>query len=207
MCGVFCFVFLLLFFLQVIECGPCWNQFLREIPFRMETTVSVHEVIRVGDFATSVDLTDAYFHVLIHPGVQKWLCFVWISRVCQFRALPFGCLKLHWFSHRSHELLSLDACCWGICLWAYLSGCLVQAESQTLCLKHSNKLICLTLELGFTPKWAKSTFWGCRSTGSTGLSTQPKCTLRTFTRCCLDSCPDSRHQHALECHFWDGWSL
>ena len=36
------------------------------------------------------DLTDAYFHVPIHPQSQKYLRFQKKKGVFQFRALPFG---------------------------------------------------------------------------------------------------------------------
>jgi hypothetical protein len=37
-----------------------------------------------------VDLTDAYFHLLIHRKDRRWLRFVWKGTVYQFRFLPFG---------------------------------------------------------------------------------------------------------------------
>ena len=66
------------------------NRFLTKIKFRMETSVSVRESIRAGDWATSVDLTDAYFHLLIHRLDSRWLRFVWKGNIYQFWSLPFG---------------------------------------------------------------------------------------------------------------------
>ena len=36
---------------------------------------SIRKSIRKGEWVTSIDLTDAYFHVPIHPQSQKYLRF------------------------------------------------------------------------------------------------------------------------------------
>ena len=58
--------------------------------FRMETVGDVRHAIRPGDWASSIDLQDAYFHILIHPSARKYMRFGWRGRLFQFRALPFG---------------------------------------------------------------------------------------------------------------------
>ena len=72
------------------------NTFLTDLPFQMETPSSVRDSVHRGDWATSIDLLDAYFHILIHPWDRKWLRFVWRGRVFQFRALPFGLAPAPW---------------------------------------------------------------------------------------------------------------
>ena len=71
----------------VLDLSPL-NVFLKKCPFRMDTLVSVRDAVRVGDWATSIDLSDAYFHILIRSPFRKWLRFVWNGEVFQFRALP-----------------------------------------------------------------------------------------------------------------------
>jgi hypothetical protein len=56
----------------------------------METTQSVATAIQPKDWAVSLDLRDAYFHILIHPYYQHFLHFCHEGRVYQFHALPFG---------------------------------------------------------------------------------------------------------------------
>ena len=58
--------------------------------FQMETVASISSAIRPGDWATSLDLTDAYFHVPIAPWFRKYLHFVVNSQIWQFQVLPFG---------------------------------------------------------------------------------------------------------------------
>ena len=66
------------------------NKFVERVKFKMETTRDVRLAIRRNDWATSIDLKDAYFHVTIHQEYRKYLRFVWEGRTYEFRALPFG---------------------------------------------------------------------------------------------------------------------
>ena len=42
------------------------NNYLAKMPFKMKTAQSIRLSIRPGDWAASIDLTDAYFLSLIH---------------------------------------------------------------------------------------------------------------------------------------------
>ena len=46
--------------------------------------------MKLSDWAVSIDLTDAYFHIPIHPHYQKYLRFVYEDQVFHFTALQFG---------------------------------------------------------------------------------------------------------------------
>ena len=43
------------------------NQYIKKQPFKMETVKSVQQSVLVNNWAVSIDLIDAYLHVLIHP--------------------------------------------------------------------------------------------------------------------------------------------
>lgn len=58
--------------------------------FRMETARNLRASIAPNDFAVSLDMTDAYLHVPIHPSARRYLRFAYQGIVYQFRALPFG---------------------------------------------------------------------------------------------------------------------
>jgi hypothetical protein len=66
------------------------NQHLIVPHFKMETNRSIRGSIRLGMWTTSLDLTDAYFHIPISPKFRKFLRFVWEDRVYAFKAMPFG---------------------------------------------------------------------------------------------------------------------
>ena len=66
------------------------NSYIDVRSFKMETMASIRASIQPCHWGVSLDLTDAYFHVPIHPRSRKYLRFSHGSEVFQFRALPFG---------------------------------------------------------------------------------------------------------------------
>ena len=132
------------------------NRFLSKKRFRMETPRSFRESLQPGDWVTSLDLTDAYFHILIHPHDRKWLRFRWQDEVYQFRALPFGLSLSPWaFTKVVRELCSLVHRL-GIRMRAYLDDWAIQAQSQETALAHTNTVLRHTEALGFNVNLAKS---------------------------------------------------
>ena len=66
------------------------NQFLDLISFNMDTAADIKPLLQEGMWGTSIDLSDAYLHIPIHPKSRKFLCFVVNGRTFQYWALPFG---------------------------------------------------------------------------------------------------------------------
>ena len=70
------------------------NQFVQNEKFKMTTPRTVTNAIHKGDWAASIDLKDAYFHIPIHVRSRRLVRFAVATndglRVFQFRALPFG---------------------------------------------------------------------------------------------------------------------
>ncbi|XP_030272829.1 uncharacterized protein LOC115581680 [Sparus aurata] len=66
------------------------NAFIKVLPFKMLTTSQILEAVEKGDWFTSVDLRDAYFHVPICPDHRPFLRFAFQGRAYQFKVLPFG---------------------------------------------------------------------------------------------------------------------
>ena len=73
----------------VINLRPL-NQYLKTQHFKMDTLKTVLNLVKKDDWAISIDLKGAYFHVLIHPKHRKYLRFCIQGRAFQFRALAFG---------------------------------------------------------------------------------------------------------------------
>ena len=67
-----------------------FNLRVRKTPFKMETLQSVLLSVRSRDWMVSIDLKDAYLQVPIHPDSRKYLRFVVLNQVFQFKALCFG---------------------------------------------------------------------------------------------------------------------
>ena len=66
------------------------NQMIIPKHFKMETLRSILKGLRKGDYAITLDLTDAYFHIPIHPQFKQFLRFRFLGKSYQFRAMPFG---------------------------------------------------------------------------------------------------------------------
>ena len=66
------------------------NTFLHVEKFKMETPESIRTSLIPGEWVASIDLSDAYLHIPIHPHSRKYLRFCHRSQVFQFTSLPFG---------------------------------------------------------------------------------------------------------------------
>ena len=66
------------------------NVFLRIKHFTMETAEKIRKEVMPDTLATSVDLTDAYHHLPIHPQFQNFLTFEVAGVNYKYVACPFG---------------------------------------------------------------------------------------------------------------------
>ena len=141
------------------------NRFLRRVKFRMETNSSIRESIRQNDWGASIDLTDAYFHIPIHPRDRKWLRFVWEGQVFQFCALPFGLSLAPWiFTKVSREL----------CSSLHLKGLRVQMFLDDWLSWPSPKNRAFSR---FSPFWVRSGRWGSFPTWGSQIWFPPRSSL------------------------------
>ena len=66
------------------------NNFLNTESFKMETPETIRTSLQAGEWVTSIDFKDAYFHILIHSQSRKYMRFHLQGRSYHFKALPFG---------------------------------------------------------------------------------------------------------------------
>ena len=66
------------------------NTFLHIEKFKMETPESIRTSLIPGEWVSSIDLSDTYLHIPIHPNSGKYLRFCYKSQVFHFTSLPFG---------------------------------------------------------------------------------------------------------------------
>ena len=66
------------------------NTFLNTESFKMETPETIRTSLQAGEWVTSIDFKDTYFHILIHSQSRKYMGFYVQGRSYQFKALPFG---------------------------------------------------------------------------------------------------------------------
>ncbi|KAA6365935.1 MAG: putative reverse transcriptase, partial [Streblomastix strix] len=66
------------------------NKEIQTIHFKMNGTDHMRDLIRKGDWATSLDLKSAFHHLIVYPPHRKCLALEAMGKVDQYRAMPFG---------------------------------------------------------------------------------------------------------------------
>ena len=134
----------------------CLNKFLAISKFKMETPESIRASLRKNEWVTSIDLTDAYLHIPIHPQSHKYLRFYHKGVSYQFTSLPFGLATAPLIFTSIVKEVRLLALQQGIPIHQYLDDWLIRAPSKEECHKQTQKLLNLIQELGFLVNHKKS---------------------------------------------------
>ena len=121
---------------------------------------------QAGEWVASIDLTDAYFHVPIHPKFQKYLRFHVQGQAYQFRALPFGIATAPLEFTRVVKEVKFIALSQGVRIHQYLDDWLVRAKDRDTCSRDVQKLITLVEKLGWIVNLKKSELNPTQNSGS-----------------------------------------
>jgi hypothetical protein len=124
--------------------------------FKMETPASVLRAVRKGQWLTSLDLSDAYFHIPIHQASRRYLRFLHQGVVWQFRALPFGLNTAPRVFTKVTAPLAAYAHLHGVNLHLYIDDWLLNPASEEESACHTQWLIQLSARLGWIVNRAKS---------------------------------------------------
>ena len=131
------------------------NHIVYEI-FKMETQRAIRKELTQGDWVTSIDLKDAYFHIPVRPTARKYLRFTHLQEVYQFKALPFGLTSAPREFSRITETLGAIAHQQSINLHLYLDDWLLRARSFLKCHQDTTTTLHQTNSLGFIINEEKS---------------------------------------------------
>jgi hypothetical protein len=66
------------------------NLFQKDIHFKMEGPEDLIQMARKDDYATSLDLKNAFNHLIVHEDLQPYLCFAFRGVSYAYRCMPFG---------------------------------------------------------------------------------------------------------------------
>ena len=125
------------------------NTFLHAEKFKMETPESIRTSLIPGEWVSSIDLSDAYLHIPIHPNSRKYLRFCHRSQVFQFTSLPFGlatALQVFTMIVKEAKLMALSR---GLRLHQYLNDWLIRSQSQEEAQVNTQAVVDLTQSLGW----------------------------------------------------------
>ena len=126
----------------------------------METPETIRTSLQQGEWVTSIDFKDAYFHIPIQEQARKYLRFHVEGRTYQFKALPFGLSTAPLEFTVVAKEVKLMAIHKGIKIHQYLDDWLVRAKSHQVCLQHTQDLVKICQKLGWLVNWNQSRF--CR---------------------------------------------
>ena len=122
----------------------------------METPETIRTSLQAGEWVTSIDFKDAYFHIPIHSQSRKYMRFHLQGGSYQFKALPFGLSTAPMEFTVVAKEVKLMALQKGIRIHQYLDDWLVRASTQHTCLRHTQTLVTLCQELGWLVNKEKS---------------------------------------------------
>ena len=132
------------------------NLFLKVEKFKMETPETIRSSLQQGEWVTSIDFQDAYFHIPIQEQSRKYLRFHVRGRTYQFKALLFGLSTAPLEFTVVAKEVKLMATHKGIRIHQYLDDWLVRAKSHQVCLQHIQALVQMCRNLGWVVNLEKS---------------------------------------------------
>ena len=112
--------------------------------------------LQKGEWITSLDFSDAYFHIPINQRSRKYLRFFLNSQTFQFTALPFGLATAPLEFTKVVKEVKLIAQARGIRIHQYLDDWLLRAPCPKTCLRHIQTLLALCPDLGWVVNIKKS---------------------------------------------------
>ena len=107
----------------------------------METPETIRTSLQQGEWVTSIDFKDAYFHIPIQEQSRKYLRFDVQGQTYQFKALPFGLSTAPMEFTVIAKEVKIMATHRGIRIHQYLDDWLVRARSHQFCLQHTQDLV------------------------------------------------------------------
>ena len=133
------------------------NKFLRYMKFRMTTVKDVKSWIRKDHYFTSIDLTDAYFSIPLHPSAWNYIRFMWRGITYEFKVIMFGLeASPRVFTKVLKAVVRFLRITFAIRIVAYLDDFLIQAASAKECALHTEIVILVFQILGFEVNYSKS---------------------------------------------------
>ena len=134
------------------------NPFLSKMWFKMISNRELLEGISHGEWFSSIDLKDAYFHISIHPQSRKYLRFFFQGQAYQYKVLPFG----YALAPRTFSLVLQTALepllRRGIIVRFYIDDLLIQSSSKAQAMLDTQAVVHHLSSLGFSINVGKSSF-------------------------------------------------
>ncbi|KAG1452532.1 hypothetical protein G6F56_007795 [Rhizopus delemar] len=132
------------------------NEFIHAPTFKMETIQDVSRMMTKNDWMTSIDLSDAFLHIPIHPSFRKYLRFHWKGQSYQFCTTPFGLSVVPWLFTKLTRPILEWARSQQIRISAYLDDWIITADSPKQSRLHTQVVLQKLEDLGWLINQKKS---------------------------------------------------
>ncbi|XP_069069647.1 receptor-type tyrosine-protein phosphatase eta-like [Pleurodeles waltl] len=132
------------------------NKFLRKQSFHMITLLDILHLLNPGDYMTTMDPQDAYFHTPVHVKHRKYLRFTVAGGHYQFKVLPFGLKSAPQIFTKCLAPVAGYLPNRGFQVFPYLDDWLIKASSSQLASKATNVCLELFHSLGLIVNFQKS---------------------------------------------------
>lgn len=137
---------------------------------RMLTTSTLLHVVRPGDWFTSIDLKDAYFHIPIYPPHRKFLRFAFQGRMYEYQVLPFGLSLSPRVFVKCTEAAIAPLKRRGIRIATYIDDWLLLSESEIMGREHTRLAVDHLMALGFTINYERSVLQPAQAISFIGIA-------------------------------------
>ena len=132
------------------------NAFLLKQTFKMDTAAVIRDAIEPLMWAASLDLSDAYLHVPMHPAARNFLMFQIGESLFRFLVLPFGLSTAPFVFSEIMKFLKRWGRSAGMLLFQYLDDWLLLNRDRHELSTHMAQLLKACLRLGLLVNFEKS---------------------------------------------------
>lgn len=124
------------------------NGHLREQHFKMSTMRDVKAAITANCWMASVDLSDCFWGLPVHPKDQRFLSFRWRGVNYSFQVLPFGLSLSPYFITKLYHQVVEELQARGHRVIIYIDDIIILGDTKKECAASVEALVALLEELG-----------------------------------------------------------
>ncbi|KAG0733819.1 hypothetical protein G6F22_016801 [Rhizopus arrhizus] len=132
------------------------NQYSEAPHFKMETIREVSQMIKPNDYLVSIDLSDAFLHIALHPDSRRFLRLKWKNQVYQYCTTPFGLASGPFVFTKVCRPILEHFRSQGFRISAYLDDLILAASTKQLAIQQVQAVVALLQQLGWMANFKKS---------------------------------------------------
>jgi hypothetical protein len=122
----------------------------------MDTIKEAARMIQPNDYLVSIDLSDAFLHVGLHPDSRKFLRLKWKGQVYQYCTTAFGLATSPFVFTKVCKPILEYFRSQGFQISAYLDDWILAADTKDLAQQQVNTVVTLLQQLGWLVNFRKS---------------------------------------------------